>query len=236
MILTLETRQKIRNLAANNPKEEICGLIVNSDAFSCKNVSIDPAQNFVLSPLDYLKASKAGKIQAIFHSHIGPKEEASLIDKDSAAKHNLPIITYNLPNDCFDEFSQNMGISHVGKDFKLGKSDCFTLFLDYYKEELGIELPKVTDLSHYSNNSVFFGKAEFFGFKEVQTRRQHDVLLSRKNGRNHLLMYLGHNKVLHQPINAKSLIQDIDPEIEKYIIGTFRHASFISGNPEKLPS
>lgn len=229
MILTLEIREKIKKLAAEQPKEEICGLVVNSEVFSCKNISISPSENFVLSPLDYLNASKKGKITAIYHSHIGLKEDASLIDRDSAAKHNLPIITYNLKTDNFDVFSQNLGISHVGKDFKLGKSDCFTLFVNYYKEELGIDIPGV-DTQNYSNNSIFFTKPDFFGFQAVQDKRQHDILLSRQNDRNHIFIYLGYNKVLHQPINAKSLIQDIDSEMEKHIIGIFRHVSFIRNN------
>ena len=235
MILTSENREKIKDLAAKNPNEEICGLIVSSSVFSCKNLSVVPSQNFVLSPLDYLRATKTGRIEAIFHSHISINTEASIVDKDSAAKHNLPIVTYNLKLDTFDVFSQNLGISHVGKQFKLGKSDCFTLFRNYYKEELGIGLPEVSP-SDYSNDSKLFDSPDFFGFHKVEVKQQHDVLLTKNGRRNHILVYLGYNKVLHQPINAESLIQDYSEDLAANLIGIYRHDSFIPRNPEKLPN
>lgn len=236
MLLTEENKQNIRNLAANQPNEEICGLIVNSQVFPCKNVAIEPDKSFVLSPLDYLNASKKGKITTIYHSHLTTKTDASIIDRDSASKHNLPIITYNLKLDTFDVFSQNMGISHSGKWFKLGKSDCFTLLRGYYKEELGIELPEIKDIFQYSSRSDLFSSPELFGFYDVPSKQQHDVLISRQDDTNHILIYLGYNKVLHQPMNAESLIEDLGSELSAKITQKLRHESFIRTNPEKLLS
>jgi proteasome lid subunit RPN8/RPN11 len=229
-LLSESNKKIIKDLAEKVKSEEVCGLIVDNIAFECKNVSIEPSKNFVLSPLDYIKTAKKGKIQAIFHSHIGDKINSSLIDRDTSSKHNLPIITYNVKFNTFNIFSQNLGISYSGKSFKLGKSDCFTLLREYYYEEFGIEIPEVKDIFKYFSGSPLFNEPRLFGFYEIESREQNDVLISKDGKRNHILIYLGYNKVLHQPMNAESLIQDLNEEMESKIVKTLRHESFIRKN------
>lgn len=230
-----EIKSSIKCIAKSKPNQEVCGLIVKNSAIECKNISQNPQESFVISLSDYLSAAKKGKPEAIFHSHINDKTSASLIDKDTSIKHNLPIITYNLKNDSFDEFNQKRGISYIGKQFKLGKSDCFTLLREYYQQELGIIIPELDIMHKHSSRSTAFNEPEKFNFIQVNDLKVNDVLIFTENNNNHILIYLGGNRVLHQPMNSASLIQEIDVSLSDKITKILRHGSFIRKNSESLP-
>jgi proteasome lid subunit RPN8/RPN11 len=83
-MLTEIIKSQIKAHAISENPKECCGFIVLSNIYQivlkCKNVSPKPEERFVISPEDYLRAQKAGKIQALYHSHTNDFFEFSEID------------------------------------------------------------------------------------------------------------------------------------------------------------
>ncbi len=225
MQLIPKQKQKISEFAKNNPNQEVCGLIVNHEAILCKNISAKPENSFVLCPKSYIECSTIGLITAIFHSHINDLEVSSLIDIDVATKHNLPIITYNLKKDSFHIYLPKPS-PYVGRVFELGESDCFTLMRDFYQHELKIGITELSNKYSYSRKSDAFLNYDKLGFRKIDyPEKIGDLIITKDGENNHILIYLGGNTVLHQPMNAFSLIQNYDVILQKKTNIILRHVS-----------
>jgi proteasome lid subunit RPN8/RPN11 len=128
-------------------EEESCGLIIkNNDSYQfipCKNTAKDRVNNFIIDPLDYLKASRIGDIDCCVHSHI---KDVSFSNEDinNSFNNNLNYLLYNIKKDRFYFFDIKKYRSYqkyTNLDFRLGKSDCASLIYDFYKQHLNIEVP-----------------------------------------------------------------------------------------------
>lgn len=226
MQLTKKQQEEILKFAKQKPNQEVCGLIVNFNVVPCKNISSEPSKHFILDPNDYLSCSRSGTIQAIYHSHVNQNKTSSLIDQDSAAKHNLPIITCNLQFETFHVFIPNP-VSYVGRVFELGELDCFTLLRDFYQHELKIGLTEIQGKYSYSRKSEAFSDFAKLGFYKVESAEKiGDVILTKNGDAFHILIYLGGNTVLHQPMDIPSLIQNYDTTLKQKTTIILRHVSF----------
>ena len=169
MIFGEYIENQIRKLSLKKAEEECCGLIIydssakNTDIYPCENSSSDKKNYFTIAPIDYLKASRKGEVIGFYHSHPeGKLNTFSELDRQQAETHGIISILYDITNDKFHQYEPNGYESpYIGRAFKIGEQDCFTLTKDYYKNELGITFTDFQrdenwsrDIENIANNKI----------------------------------------------------------------------------------
>jgi len=225
-MLNKDTLNKIKKHALEDKTKECCGFIlINNTFFPCKNESTTPNKNFLISNLDKQNAEKINKIKYFYHSHLDDSD-FSLLDKVVAEKHNIICIKYNIPSDNFDFYYAN-GFSAplIGREYCFGYFDCFSLIRDYYDKELNIKLTDFPtrenehfqeNLDNWINNNNF----------EYTNELQKYCLLGIKNMDNffiHCAVYIGDNKIIHQPEYELSKIEHYSNKFKKRTICILKH-------------
>lgn len=231
---------KIKDHAMLCYPEEACGLIVDQkEVFICKNVAPNKFHSYEINPIDYVKASRSGLITAIYHSHV-ERENFGFSYRDilNSENHKVDMILYDYCCDLFSYYSPRGVLpKYIGRKFKMGESDCFTLVQDYYKNELNIEL------KNYFNDrgEGFFNKnrkgllfSDFLKMAEEQNlspvgnndARNGDILCVRTEKIiSHLGIYLRGDYVLEQYRNSVSTINKLTEERKQNVMLTLRHKS-----------
>jgi len=248
MTLTKEIKSKIKEHSLIEMPNECCGLIVKNKSTSlvevhqCKNQSTSKSTGFSLSPRDYLKASKTGKILAVYHSHPNDSEGFSPIDKINSKNHNINYLLYCVGKDKFLEyFPETPQEEYTGRSFKKDGNNCITIFREFYKKEVGYDIPKKFNWKtiHENFKPVLKGEAvtsealafaKSIGFEKIEVNSVEDlerndgiVLYSKEHDFvAHVLIYLGNGKVLYQPRDAKSQIRDYGKAFLKDTVCVFR--------------
>lgn len=188
---------------------EICGFILSGPdgpvIEPAKNCAEIPASQFRFEAAEYLRQSNSGKLIGLYHSHPSTSSALSTADKVLAESYQLPLAVYSVPEDAFDLYQPNgYTVPLVGRSFVLGCHDCANLVLDYYRQELKLELPELDHslrhlLTGWSGFRQYFGDN---GFVAAQIPQKHDVLLmalgESKGLPNHAGIYLGDGRMLHQ--------------------------------------
>ena len=205
-----------------NPKE-ICGFIVEDNGvfkcIPCENTAKDPIENFKISPKEYLNIkNKYKKIFYIYHSHTNNNENFSEKDISCAENISLPIIMYNLNSDLFKVYEPvNVNKNYIGRYFEIGKYDCYTLIKDFLKNELNIDISAILNYTNFiqaqnvfnENLSLnFFEKKGFNLIQDKQFLQKNDILILQNYSGKHFALYLGNDKILHQPMLSFSKIEN----------------------------
>jgi proteasome lid subunit RPN8/RPN11 len=234
--------KKIKNFIKKHSKEskpnECCGFIVKeNEKFKCislKNISINPQENFEIAGLDFLKIKKQyKKIYYIYHSHLNESQDLTEKDKNCAESLDIPIIMYNLNYDILKIYEPiKIKNDYLGRYYQHGKYDCFKLIEDFYKNELSIKFNY--DIDFYKKSLLEMDiKEEIFkhfeknNFEIVKdnTYKIYDILLidffGTKNPK-HFALYLGDDKILHQPMGGFSKIENYSNFYKKNIYNIFR--------------
>ena len=89
MQLTDQLKDDILLHAKDCYPRECCGVVVNQSYIPCNNIA-DKSSEFMIDPLDLVKAEKQGTIQAIVHSHPQGTSEASPMDIIQMSYHKKP--------------------------------------------------------------------------------------------------------------------------------------------------
>ena len=230
----MDYKQQIKELALRKPREEICGFIVKANddflLFESRNEATNEKKYFVTNAYDYLSASKAGEIVAVFHTHPNSIEKPSILDVINSENHNINYIIYSLKSDKFLEYKPcgnkflNM---FLGKSFEIGVNDCFTLVRDFFKVKYGFNIHNVYRDKDWrkANKDLIKTEQEKSDFVEVKDLQEDDILafsLDKKSA-THLGIYLGNNCFLHQPRNHFSKIDLVDGVFSKKLKYIFRH-------------
>lgn len=233
----------IRIHADSQYPEECCGLIVNISnrnyAFVCKNIATHKRFEYDVDPHDYLRVSRYGKIVGTYHSQCGDYTEFSVHDKINAEGHNLTSIMYHPETNKYLVYTPSgKRYDYFGRKFEMGKSDCFSLISDYYRNELDINLtpyfPKRDEEFFAKTLSVFSRKQILdmavengFNICNSQTKlKMHDLLFMATDGHtfpSHLAVYIPHNKLLEQLSNNDSGLNSLDDSRRAEIKYIFRH-------------
>jgi proteasome lid subunit RPN8/RPN11 len=234
--------KKIKNFiqkqAKDNLPNECCGFIIKeNEKFKCiptKNISKDPKENFEISSLDFLKIKqKYKKIYYIYHSHTNDNQDLTEKDKNCSENLVLPIIMYNLKHD-FVKIYEPIKVKneYIGRYYEHGKYDCFKLIEDFYKNELNINFNY--DRNFYKKSLIEMDiKNEIFKYFEQNnfeiitnnTFKINDILFMdfflNKNPK-HFALYLGDDKILHQPMGGFSKIENYSDFYKKKLYAIFR--------------
>tara|TARA_R100000458_G_scaffold23995_1_gene21547 strand:- start:1488 stop:2207 length:720 start_codon:yes stop_codon:yes gene_type:complete len=208
----MKLASSVQELALSHAKEEdpkeSCGCVVvfkGRQRYSpCKNIAETPDEHFVLSPDDYLKAEEKGEIIAIIHSHPCTNHSPSPADRVACEQSGLPWFVVNPKTEKWGYCEpEGFELEYVGREFSHGIVDCYTLWQDWYKRELGILM------SHYDRRDQWWNKGENLyldnfekeGMREVPLEEMQygDILLMQLDSPvpNHAAIYLGNNLVLH---------------------------------------
>jgi hypothetical protein len=160
------------------------------------------------------------KIYYIYHSHTNENCDFSETDKVCSENLNLPIILYNIKKNIFKIHNPiKIQDDFIGRYYQYGKHDCFTLIQEFYKKEKSIEL-KYNEEFYLKSLQQIDIKSEIYKFiinndfkviDDKESLELHDILLIDIFGENeikHFALYMGQNKILHQPINTFSKIEN----------------------------
>ena len=224
----------IREHALLESPNECCGLIISDkrgkeEVFKCGNVSKTPELTFKIKTEDYVKASRAGKVIATYHSHSNGIDAFSEFDKFNSNNHKLIYYLYCISKNLFLKYDPNQEFnSYIGRTFRIGESDCFTLMRDFYNNELSIPIKDYHRAENWKQEDkyIFEDNYKSEGFSKVQGEyKKYDCHLFRFRGSaaEHIAVNLGNNLILHQPLNGFSRIEELTPKHKKFIHFTIRH-------------
>ncbi|THA16134.1 C40 family peptidase [Rodentibacter pneumotropicus] len=184
---------------------ECCGFVVLKQGenqphfFPCENIAEDKENHFEISPDDYLRAEDIGDILALVHSHPNGKPKLSQADLQTQLYSQL------------DFWLVCDGVIHVfpkiplliGREFKHGKMDCYTLYRDFYRL-VGYEMAQYEREDYWWEDgfNLYLDNIEKEGFERVTDQQElqvGDVILIQVGADvpNHAAIYIGDQMVLH---------------------------------------
>ena len=219
-----------------NPKESV-GLLLNIKGkkryYPCQNLSITSHQEFILNPEDYVKADNLGDIVGIVHSHPICSPEPSQADRVSCEKSNLPWYIVNPESEEWSYLEPNgYKAPLIGRKWVWGVTDCWSLVVDWYKQEKGIELKdyeRNMTPDEFLFDPLFESYAWRTGFRELRPEERlekGDVLLMSimYPTLNHVAIFLG-DMVLHHLADRLSCREPYSAWLYKSTGKRYRYAS-----------
>ena len=119
--------------------------------------------------------------------------------------------------------------SLLGRQWKYGVFDCYTMVRDYFALE-GVRLPdfeRPADLE--TSDSIFLAQAERIGFKQVDynSRRPGDVLIMKLGTKDpmHAAVLLPDERILHQRQDSLSAVEPLGRYYVSRVAAVFRYAA-----------
>ncbi|HCI6749251.1 TPA: C40 family peptidase [Klebsiella variicola subsp. variicola] len=199
-----ETLKAIFEHAAAEYPRECCGVIAQKSRvekyFPCRNITTLPNEQFELSPEDYASAEDWGTITAIVHSHPDARPIPSELDRLQCDKHLLPWVIVSWPDGEHKVIEPRGKRPLIGRPFVLGHADCWSLIMDWHKEQ-GIILKDYSVDYHWweTGGDLYSDNWYAEGFREVKTPRPGDMVLMQVSAKvtNHAGILLEDNMLLH---------------------------------------
>lgn len=235
--ITNELREVVRSYLSEEYPREGCGLLVEigDDLLyvPCRNIAEDDMQ-FIMHPRDFALAENEGVVRALVHSHPNGSPLPSQADRAACRVSNLPWYIVSVPSfaeywlqpaDCMPE------VPYLERQFAYGAQDCYTLVCDWYRRELGITLP---DRKQYADEWEWWKKGKDFinyefwsaaGFAEVSEPVRGDLIIMRLKSAvaNHVAVYVGDSRILHQRVNFLSMQEMYDDFYRAATMWVMRH-------------
>lgn len=225
--------------AKTSPSREICGLIVlkkrKKSYLPCRNIA-ESANEFEIHPEDLANAEDNSEIIAIVHSHPKTNAHPTQADLVGIELTNLPWVIVNPHTEQFTVTEPSGYVQpYIGREFVHGINDCYSIWMDFYKRELNIEMfnysrqhnwwLKGDDL--YTQNYIDAGMVEV----SVNDLQYGDILLMKVASPvlNHCAVYLGDNIILHHVMGRLSCKDVFGGYWKKITEKCLRHKSRIKG-------
>ena len=223
--------------AKEQDPDESCGLLLNIRGkeryHPCRNLSAQSDEYFILDPEDYIKGSNLGEITAIIHSHPDTPPVASQADKMSCEQTKLPWYIVNPKTEQWGYYEPcGYKAPLLGRPWVWAVTDCWSLIVDWYKEEKGIELldyERPTRIEEFTDDPVFERYLPSRGFKLLEpdeSLKNGDVLAMSILGKglNHVAIFLD-GDVLHHSADRLSCREPYSPWLLKCTGGRYRYVS-----------
>lgn len=145
MSLFPEFYDQIRSEAVSGYPLETVWLITDDGCQKVQNQAEDPESTFAVSPRD-LAAALARNLRAVVHSHPDGFAAPSGEDMVGQLATGVPWGVLSTDGVSASEIAWwGSGVEPpplIGRPFRHGITDCYSLVRDYYSMELGIELPE----------------------------------------------------------------------------------------------
>ena len=240
MTLNPHIKKEIKEHALEESPRECCGIIVNNTIMRCRNVAPKPTDHFSLSPLDYIKASREGNVNAIYHSHLD-EEKFSPSDIINSQTHEVNYVLYNIKNNSFSEFDPSKKKTFIhSTSFKTGISDCMTLVINYYKENFNIDLSdlnflrtkedwserdplliqKIIELNRTNHSDLF----EELDFLETSLQKHDIISLEYIKGKGvcHTAVCVGSENIFHHPRGKHPIVEKLTESFQRRVKKVYR--------------
>ena len=221
--------------AKDQDPDESCGLLLNIRGkeryHPCRNLSAQSDEYFILDPEDYIKGSNLGTITAIIHSHPDTPPVASQADKMSCEQTKLPWYIVNPKTETWGYYEPcGYKAPLLGRPWVWAVTDCWSLIVDWYKEERGIELldyERPTRIEEFTDDPVFERYLPSRGFRLLKPDEpliNGDVLAMSILGKglNHVGIFLD-GDVLHHSADRLSCREPYNPWLLKCTGGRYRY-------------
>lgn len=196
------------HVAAEYPNEA-CGLIVETGTgqrfIPCLNIAENAAETFMLSPDDYLAATKVGEVIMVIHSHpdvvhLVPSEMDHIQCDHSGVEWGI----MSWPDGDFCTLSPRGDRELAGRRWVLGHADCWSIIMDYYRMEYGITVKNYSVDREWwvdGKENLYDDNWEAEGFVEIDASSMQpgDMIMMRVQApvTNHAAIYLGDNIMVH---------------------------------------
>ena len=223
--------------AKEQDPDESCGLLLNIRGkeryHPCRNLSAQSDEYFILDPEDYIKGSNLGEITAIIHSHPDTPPVASQADKMSCEQTKLPWYIVNPKTETWGYYEPcGYKAPLLGRPWVWAVTDCWSLIVDWYKEERGIKLldyERPTRIEEFTDDPVFERYLPSRGFrllKPDEPLKNGDVLAMSILGKglNHVAIFLD-GDVLHHSADRLSCREPYSPWLLKCTGGRYRYVA-----------
>jgi len=221
--------------AKDEDPDESCGLLLNIRGkeryHPCRNLSAQSDEYFILDPEDYIKGSNLGTITAIIHSHPDTPPVASQADKMSCEQTKLPWYIVNPKTETWGYYEPcGYKAPLLGRPWVWAVTDCWSLIVDWYKEERGIELldyERPTRIEEFTDDPVFERYLPSRGFRLLRPDEplmNGDVLAMSILGKglNHVGIFID-GDVLHHSADRLSCREPYNPWLLKCTGGRYRY-------------
>lgn len=245
MLFLEKIKEKIKSFSLDEQPREACGFVFEKnneiDVFPCKNFSENPNNNFSISPKDYLKAGRLGKIIAVYHSHTDGTKDFSSYDLINSLGHSLIFVLYNVTEDSFSIFDPKKEKTYIcNEPFKMGVSDCYNFVVNYYNNlNITLEDPESSRKENWYEvkpnlieeivETNLNTKENWLKVDNFSQAKKHDILLFKMlPGRlgNHVGIYLGDNSMIHRPRNKSVTIEKMSKKRISKIYKIYRNEQF----------
>jgi proteasome lid subunit RPN8/RPN11 len=190
---------------------EACGLILDDREYvRCRNITRDDG-HFVLHPGDYAAAAARGTVTAVVHTHPrGMPATPSLADLACCERTGLPWLIMSIPSGQVQRVDpQGRVLPLLGRPYVHGVFDCLTLAKDFFRQEFGIVLPDIEYAEEWwrRGQDLISELYAEWGFEPLTVPHatlllRGDVMLMQTPPSrvfNHIAVYLGGGRLLHQP-------------------------------------
>lgn len=244
-MFTEEILKSIKKHALETSPEECCGLLLKqgerTSVYPTKNASThDRRFTFSIDVLDMLEAHKQGAVIGYYHSHNTPVDSAIFSETDihNVRIHKLISVLYNTCSNQFYFLDDAKQLNYLGRQFKLGSSDCFALVREYYQRELGLNItdyfrdsrwflrdPDLWTAHLDEHGGIVVHKGNDF---DESVLRVHDLILIKgqeMQNPSHGGVYIGNGMLLHHPYKALSTIEPLCGTLQENVKLIVRHKS-----------
>jgi proteasome lid subunit RPN8/RPN11 len=213
MRLSKDTVKAIYDHARASSPQECCGLIIRSGRANkyvpTANSAEKPEDDFKISAESWALAEDQGEIIAIVHSHPGQSARLSHADRVSMEGTGLPWLIVEVrggePVSHLIHEPSGYQAPLIGRPFRHGVLDCYSLVRDYYQREMGITLPEYDREDGWWNEGkdLYTDNFEGAGFVQVGPADLHqgDLILMqvRSPVPNHAGIYLADGMLKTEP-------------------------------------
>ncbi len=222
---------EIISYSKSKEPQESCGFVVlvggEKVFIPCENVSEDKENHFEISSEDYINASEKGEIMALVHSHPQGELKLSLSDLQTQLYSQLDFWLV-----CDEQIKIFPKIPFlIGREFKHGEMDCYTLFRDFYRLS-GYEMPNFERDDYWweDGKNLYLDNIEKQGFERVNEPQIGDVILisAGANVPNHAAIYVGDQMVLHHAPKRLSKRDLYDGYWLKHTHSIWRHREWLT--------
>lgn len=211
----MEFIDNIIKQANANPREEICGFVIQRalnmlEAFPTANAAENREEHFQILPQELLRAKNTGNLLAVYHSHWDRPAIPSEADISNSEEIGLPFYIYSLLDQrlvCYVPSTLEK-LSVVDRPYLPLVYNCMTLCIDYYEKTLGIPMTKLE--TDYSETFVMSRKlmdyAKSNGFVRMGDPRPGDIVVMNLNNSvpDHTGIYLEHGDLFHHLLERRS--------------------------------
>lgn len=230
MRLNNKIKLAIKQHAKDEAPKECCGFILeNGETYKARNVSNDE-NKFSIAIEDYVSADNLGEINAVYHSHPEQGLSFSEYDKFNSISHGIIYVLYSMRDNSFTQFDPSLAAfnKYIGREFKIGKTDCWALVRDFYESELNIKFRDYYRDEKYKPRlkEYFDSGMKTLGFYFVDELQKYDcILFGRKKdpAPYHIGLYLGDDLILHQPEKSYSRVEEYTNKHKRLTDCIIRH-------------